>query len=286
MGLINRVSVSLGVAVLLGGGGCGSGSSFGGPVAISAFPNPTLTVKYDSGGLVATLDYPDIARCDVLNGDAFARLNGQSVPLFPGSVKVIPPNSDDGSVICTHPSVTLPPFPSDLTPPWTIEIGDATEVLGATFGPGPINPFSVGPGITPVLTSTADNLTVQIQPPPGGATPASARATLTSSDGQSFASVGAVGASSIVFGNAVPLGTHNGPIAVQIDVDFYATVGLINCQAPNCSLVQQGTCGPWASIPGDPGPGVPCAGLVISSTTTAFSTQLACPLPASTGECN
>jgi hypothetical protein len=290
MRLIHRVGVSLGVAVLLGGGGCGSvsgsGSSFGGPVALSAFPNPTLTVKYDGGGLVATLDYPDIARCDVLNRDAFARLNGQSVPLSPGSVKVIPPKGDDGSVICTHPSVTLPPFPSDLAPPWTIEIGDATEVLGATFAPGPINPFTVGPGITPLLTSTADNLTVQIQPPPGGATPASARATLTSSDGQSFTSVGAVGASSIIFGDAVPLGAHNGPIAVQIDVDFYATVGLINCQAPNCSLVQEGTCGPWASIPGNTGPGVPCAGLVISSTTTLLSTELACPLPASTGQCN
>jgi hypothetical protein len=290
MRLISRVAGSVVVVVALLGGGCGGssfgGSPFGGPVALSAFPSPTLTVKYDPGGLVATLDYPDIARCDVLNGDAFATLNGQSVPLSPGSVKVTPPNGDDGSVICTHPSVTLPPFPSDLAPPWTIAIGDPTEVFSATFAPGPINPFTVGPGITPVLTSSVDTLTVQIQPPAGGATPASARATLTASDGQSFTSVGAVGASSILFGNAVMGGWHNGPITAEIDVDFVATAGLIDCQAPKCSMVQEGSCGPWASIPGDIGPGVPCAGLVISSTTTVLSTELACPLPSSTGECN
>jgi hypothetical protein len=284
MRLINRVAAGVLVAVPLGGAGCGS-SSFGGPVAISAFPPQTLTVKYDTGGLVATLDYPDIARCDLLNSDAFARLNGQSVPLFPGSVKIMQ-NGDDGAVICTHPSVTLPPFPSDLSPPWTLEIGDPTEVLSATFAPGPINPFTVGPGITPVLTSSLDNLTVQIQPPAGGATPASARATLTGSDGQSFTTVGAVGESSIVFGNAILPGSHNGPITAEIDVDFVATVGLISCQAPKCSLAQEGTCGPWASIPGDPGPGVPCAGLLISSTRDVFSIQLACPLPSSSGECD
>ena len=296
MRLINRGAAGVVVVVSLGGAGCGSSvggpapvggtASFGGPAAITAFPNPTLTVKYDAGGLVATLDYPDIARCDLLNADAFARLNGQSVPLFPGSLQIIPPNGDDGSVICTHPSVTLPPFPSDLAPPWTLEIGDPTGVFAATFGPGPINPFTVGPGITPVLTSSVDSLTVQIQPPDGGATPASARATLTDADGQSFTSVGAVGASSIVFGDAVAPGSRNGPITAEIDVDFVATVGLINCQAPKCSLVQEGSCGPWSSIPGDPGPGVPCAGLVISSTTTVLSTELACPLPSSTGECN
>jgi hypothetical protein len=193
---------------------------------------------------------------------------------------------DDGLVVCNHPSVTLPPFPADLPPPWTLEIGDSTEVLAMTFAPGPINPFTVGPGITPVLTSSLDTLTVQIQAPAGGATPASARATLTPSDGQSFTSVGAVGASSILFGNAVMPGWPNGPITAEIDVDFVATVGLISCQAPKCALVQEGTCGPWASIPGDTGPGVPCAGLVISSTTTVFSIQLACPLPSSNGECN
>jgi len=289
MRLIDSFAAGVLVAVSLVAVGCGSSfggpASFGGPVAISAFPTPTLTIKYDGGGLVATLDYPDIARCDLLNSGSFALLNGQSVALFPGSVKVVS-YGDDGQVICAHPSVTLPPFPADLAPPWTIEIGDPTEVLSATFAPGPINPFTVGPGITPVLTSSADSLTVQIQPPAGGATPASARATLTDSDGQSFTSVGAVGASSIEFGNAVAPGSHNGPITAEIDVDFVATVGLVNCQAPKCSLVQEGTCGPWSSIPGDTGPGVPCAGLVISSTTTVLSTELACPLPGSTGECN
>ncbi len=292
MRLINTVAAGVLAAVSLVGVGCGSSdggpasfggtASFGGPAAISAFPNPTLTVKYDPGGLVATLDYPDIARCDLLNNDAFARLNGQSVALFPGSLKVTPPTYDDGAVICTHPSVTLPPFPPDLPPPWTLEIGDPTDVLSVTFGPAPINPFTVGPGITPVLTSSLDNLTVQIQPPAGGATPASARATSTASDGQSFVSVGAVGGSSIVFGNAILPGWPAGPITTQIEVDFYATVILIACQAPTCSLVQEGICGPWASIPGDPGPGVPCAGLLISSTTSVFSIQLAC----SSGVCN
>jgi hypothetical protein len=283
MRLINRIARTLILVVSLGGAGCGS--SRGGPVALSAFPSPTLTVKYDNGGLVATLDYPDIARCDLLNGDTFATLNGQSAPLFPGSLQIVS-QGDDGSVICTHPSVTLPPFPSDLAPPWTIAIADPTEMFSATFAPGPINPFTVGPGITPVLTSSVDTLTVQIQPPAGVATPAVARATLTTSDGQSFTSVGAVGASSILFGNAVMPGSHNGPITAQIDVDFVATVELLDCQAPNCALVPEGTCGPWSSIPGNTGPGVPCAGLVISSTTTVLSTELACPLPASNGQCN
>lgn len=167
--------------------------------------------------------------------------------------------------------------PSSLSPPWTIEIGDRTEVLAATFGPGPINPFTVGPGITPVLTSSLDNLTVQIQPPAGSATPALARATLTASDGQSFASVGAVGQSSIVFGNAILPGWPSGPITVQIEVDFYAADNLLSCQAPNCSLAQEpGICSQLASIPGMPGPGIPCSDLLISSTTSNFSIQLSC----------
>lgn len=283
MRLINTVAAGVLVAVSPVGSGCGS--SHGGPVALSAFPNPTLTVKYDAGGLVATLDYPDIARCDLLNDDAFARLNGQSVPVFPGSLKIMQ-DGNDGAVICTPPSVTLPPFSSDVSPPWTIEIGDPTEILAATFAPAPINSFIVGPGITTVLTSSLDNLTVQIQRSDGGATPALARATLTASDGQSWTSVGAVGEPSIVFGGPVPPGWHNGPITVQIDVEFLATADLINCQAPKCSMVLEGICGPWASIPDNPGPGVPCAGLVISSTTTVLSTQLACPLGSSTAPCN
>jgi hypothetical protein len=192
----------------------------------------------------------------------------------------------DGEVICTSPSVTLPPFPSDVSPPWTLEIGDPTEVLSVTFGPAPINPFIVGPDITPVLTSSLDNLTVQIQRPDGAETPALARATSTASDGQSWMSVGAVGESSIEFGGPIPPGWQNGPITVQIDVEFLATADLINCWARKCSIVLEGQCGPWATISDNPGPGVPCAGVVISSMTTVLSTQLACPLGSSTAPCN
>jgi hypothetical protein len=273
MRLINRVAAALLAAVSLVGLGCGP--SQGGPVALSDFPAPALTIRYDAGGLVATLDYPDIPRCDLLNDDAFATLNGQSVPLFPGSVKIV--QEGDGEVICAHPSVILEPFPSDLAPPWTLEIGDPTAVLSATFAPAPIDPFTVGADITPVLTSSLDNLTVQIQRPTGGTTPALARSTLTASDGQSCTSVGAVGESSIVFGNPIFPGWPAGPITVQIEVEFEAVANLLSCQAPKCSVVLEGDCGPWATIPDDPGPGVPCAGVVISSTTTTFSIQLSCP---------
>jgi hypothetical protein len=86
-----------------------------------------------------------------------------------------------------------------------------------------------------------------------------------------------------VFGSPISPGWLNGPISVQIDVEFLATADLINCQAPKCSIVLEGQCGPWATLPDNPGPGVPCAGVVISSTTTVLSTELACP---STGPCN
>jgi hypothetical protein len=276
MKLIDSVAARLLVAVSLGGLGCGA--SRGGPAAIKDFPDKMLVVRYDEGtGLVATLDYSDTARCDLLNRDAFARLNGRSVTFFPGSLVTTPPQSDDGAVFCTHPSVTLPPFSSDLPPPWTIEIGDPTDVLAATFGPGPINPFTVGPVTTSVLTSSVDNLIVQIQRPAGAATAAFARATSTSSDGQSCVSVGAVGQSNIVFGNAILPGWPPGPIKVQIEVDFYAVDILLSCQAPKCSLVPEtGICSQLASVPGMPGPGIPCGDLLISSTRSTFSIQLIC----------
>lgn len=278
MRLINLVAGSALVSLV----GAGCGSPHGGSVALSEFPSPTLTVKYDAGGLLATLVYPDIARCDLLNDDAFATLNGQSVPLFRGSV-VVMSDGGDGEVICTQPYVLLDPFPSDVPPPWSLEIGDPSEVLSVTFAPAPISPFTVGPGITPVLTSSNDTLTVQIQRPTGGTTPVLAEATLTSSDGQSWPSVGSVGESSIVFGEPIPPGWNNGPITAQIEIEFLATAEIIDCQAPKCSMVLEGDCGPWSIVPGDPGPGVPCAGVVISSTTTVLSTELACTL---NGPCN
>jgi hypothetical protein len=266
---INRFAIGVLVAALLGQAGCKA--SYGGPAAITSFPNRSLTVKYDDRtGLVATLDYSDTARCDLLKNDAFARLNGRSVPVSPGSIQVLPAQSDDGGVICTHPAVTLAQIPSDLAPPWTIEIGDPTAVLGATFGPGPINPFSVGPLTTTMLTSSLDSLTVQIQRPAGAATPALAQATLTSADGKSATSVGAVGQSSIVFANAIYPGWPPGAITVQIEVDFYADDRLLSCQAPKCTLVQEaGTCSP-------PPAQIPCSDLRITSTMSAFSIQLVC----------
>jgi hypothetical protein len=278
MRLIVRLAATTTLAISLVGTGCHAGSQWGGPAAISAFPNRSLTVKYDDhNGLIATLDYSDTVRCDILKNDAFASLNGRSVPVFPGSFQIIPAQSDDGGVICTHPSVTLTQIPSDLSPPWTIQIGDSTAVLAATFGPGPVNPFTVGPVTTSELTSSLDSLTVQIQRPAGTATPAFAQATLTSSDGQSSMSVGAVGQSSIVFANAIIPGWPPGPIAVQIKVDFYAENTLLSCQAPNCSLVQEpGICTPLASGPGMPGAGIPCSDLFASSTTNVFSIQLTC----------
>ena len=266
---IDSFAIGVLVAALLGQAGCKA--SYGGPAAITAFPNRSLTVKYDDrAGLVATLDYADTARCNLLNKDAFARLNGRSVPVSPGAIQVLPAQSDDGGVICTHPSVMLAQIPSDLPPPWTIEIGDPTAVLGATFGPGPVNPFTVGPLTTTMLTSSLDSLTVQIQRPPGDATPALAQATLTSADGKSATSVGAVGPSSIVFANAIHAGWPPGPITVQIEVDFYAVDALVSCQAPKCTLVQEaGTCSP-------PPAQIPCSDLRMTSTTTTFSIQLAC----------
>src|SRR5437762_3835098 len=160
MRLFNLVAGSTVAVVSLLGSGCGS--PHGGPVPLSEFPSPTLTVKFDAGGLLATLVYPDIARCDLLNDDAYATLNGQSVPLFRGSV-VVMSDGGDGEVICTQPYVLLDPFPSDVSPPWTLVMGDSSKVLSVTFGPEPISPFTVGPGITPVLTSSNDILTVQIQ---------------------------------------------------------------------------------------------------------------------------
>ena len=271
MRLIDSVAASALVVVPVIGVACHA--SYGGPAAISAFAERSLTVKYDDrNGLVATLDYADTARCNLLKSDAFARLNGRSVPVSPGAIEIIPRQSDDGGVICTHPSVTLAKIPADLSPPWTVEIGDSTALLGATFGPGPINPFTVGPVTTSMLTSSIDSLTVQIQRPAGDPTPAFAQATLTSADGKSSVSVGAVGESTIVFDNAIYPGWPPGPISVQIDVDFYAMDNLISCQAPKCTLVQEpGVCSPVAH-----GVGIPCSDLLISSTTTVASIQLAC----------
>src|SRR5436189_4137071 len=104
-------------------GGCG-GSSYGGPRPISDFQSKSLDLKYDDSGLVATLNYTFVSTygCELLGDDAFARLNGRSVPLFRGAIQVTPPQGDDGSFDCVSPSVTVNPIAADLSPPWTIEI--------------------------------------------------------------------------------------------------------------------------------------------------------------------
>ena len=76
-----------------------------------------------------------------LEDDAFARLNGQSVPLFRGAEYTVS-TVDDGEVGCHEPSVTVSPIPSGLSPPWTLEIGDSSEIVSATFGP---EAYQVGP---------------------------------------------------------------------------------------------------------------------------------------------
>lgn len=189
IGRISAVAV-IGATVV----GCGDGT-FGGPASIIDFPQKSLTVRHDSADFIATLDFDDVPWCDLLEADAFARLNGRSVPLFRGQVNIIPPHGDDGQVECIHPSVTLDQIPSDLPPPWTVEIGDSSETVSATFAPKAFTPVTV---IDPVLDPSSDRLTVMLQRQPGDTTSISGTATLTASDGQSTVSSAQAGESEIV----------------------------------------------------------------------------------------
>jgi hypothetical protein len=223
------------LAVAFLGAGCG-GSPYGGAVPINDFPRRSLTVKHDSSELIVTLAYDDSSRCDLLADDAFARLNGRSVPLFVGQIMIIPPMGDDGGVVCVPPSVTLDGIPPDLSPPWTIEIGDASETVSATFGPAPVTPVVVGPVNNPVLTSSQDTLTVLLERAPGDTAPSSAVAHLTASDKQFTTRTALVEPSDLVFATAVNPGWPPGPVTVTVGIDYFAADVLLGCQAAQCSV--------------------------------------------------
>jgi hypothetical protein len=256
MTFFDRITATAAVAVAFLGAGCG-GSPYGGTASISDFPNKSLTVKHDSSELIVTLGYNDSSRCDLLGGDAFARLNGRSVPLDPGQIKIIPPMGDDGGVVCVPPSVTLDPLPSDISPPWTIEIGDSSETVSATFGPAPIIPVVVGPVSTPVLTGSQDTLTVLMQRVPGDTMPSAALATLTTSDKRLTRRIAQVDPTSLVFATAVSPGWPPGPVTVAVGVQYFDADVLLGCQAAQCSIA-------------------PLSGITTPLTFTRFTVDLVC----------
>jgi len=216
-------------------------------IALGDIPNKQLSVNHvgpSPGQLTATLNYYSAEYgCD-LRGDAFARLNGQSVPLFLGQEYTIPPMGDDGQVGCHQPSVTLNPIPSGLSAPWTLEIGDASEIVSVTFGPETFTPIQIGPLLTSSLTSSYDPLTIQISG--GDSTPADAVATFTASDGQStsgngsFVGLGIVGDTfverALEFTSAVAPGWPPGPINVEIDTTYSPYDQVLDCQNATCSV--------------------------------------------------
>jgi hypothetical protein len=236
MSCIGRVAglVAMGAAVVASG--C---VKDGAAVDIGDLSGKSLTVTHDSvasSGLKVAFDYDDFSRCNVLGSDAFARLNGQSVPLFRGEYEYFPPMGDDGGFNCFHPSVTLERIPVDLSPPWTIEIGDSSEIVSVTFGPGTPNSFDVGPLDNVTLTSSSDNLNVPIHRRPGQATAAHAEATFTASDGQSSVRLGDVYSSYIQILNPVDPGWPSGPVTVRIDVYYYPVDALLDCQNARCAI--------------------------------------------------
>jgi hypothetical protein len=229
---------------------------------LSDIQNKQLSVSVlgiSPAALTATLNtsnsppYP----CSLVD-DAFARVNGQPVPLFLGEAYTIPPMGDDGGQGCHPPSVTLNPIPSG--PPWTLEIGDASEVVSATFGPA-TETYQVGPPLTSSLTSSQDTLIVQLS---GGdlTQVSSIRATMTASDGQFTERTGALVGSTVEFTYAVATRWPPGPIAVKIDMSYYYSgEQLLGCQNATCSL--------WPNS-GTPGPG-PSIWM-----TTSFTVSLVC----------
>ena len=282
MRFIYRLAAVAVVAAALVASGCAKN---GDQEDIGDLPAKKLTVQHDSvasSGLVVTLDYDD-TRCAVLDSDAFARLNGQPVSLFRGEYQYFPPMGDDGGFTCTHPSVTLDQIPADLSPPWTIEIGDSSQIVSATFGPGTPNTFAVGPLGNVILTSSQDMLDVPIVRQPGATTPAYAAITSTASDGQSSVRAGDVSLPFIQVPNPINPGWPAGPVTLQIDVYYYPPDALLGCQDASCAVVSMpGTCS--AALP-DPGASfVLCSSLNTVSTTTVLTVQLDCA--STTGICS
>jgi hypothetical protein len=209
--------------------------------------NKQLSVDHiglSPGQLTATLNYYSAEYGCALRDDAFARLNGQSVPLFPGQEYTVPPMGDDGQVGCHQPSVTLDPIPSGLSAPWTLEIGDASEIVSVTFGPEAFNPLQIGPVVTSSLTSSYDPLIIQISG--GDSTPADPVATFTAADGRSTSIKGSFVGPGIVndrfveraieFASAVAPGWPPGPIAVAIDTTYSPYDQALDCQNATCSV--------------------------------------------------
>jgi hypothetical protein len=255
VGVIGRIGAAAVIAATAAGAGCGG--TFGGPAPISDFPKKSLTITHNSAdksdAFVATLDFADISWCDTLEGDAFARLNGRSVSLFPGQVKVIPPQGDDGQVECIHPSVTLDQIPSDLSPPWTIEIGDSSETLSATFAPKSIAPVT----FTDPVLAPSSGLTLTVQRQPGDTTVITGQATMTASDGQSAISTAQAGANEIVFPTFVAAWPP-GPVAIAVVFDYFSSDELLGCQAPQCTVT-------------------PGSGVYGAPTTSSFTVQFTIP---------
>jgi hypothetical protein len=293
---IDRIAAGVGLAVVLVASGC---AQDGAPEALGDLPGKTLRVQHDSvvsSGLVVKLDYGDLSRCSILDTDAVARLNGRPVPLVRGEYDVIPPMGGEGGWNCTHPSVTLDQIPSDLPPPWTIEIGDASETVSATFGPGTANPFQVGPLTNASLTSSQDNLNVPIAPATGEAMPTFAAVTSTASDGQSSVRAGWVYQSDIEIMKPVNPGWPPGPVTLQIVVYYYPLDVFLDCQNATClvspllsgctpvpSSLDQASCSSFpidtgtSAITGETVCGGPsCSSLPTISATTTLSVELAC----------
>ena len=284
MSFLGRVAGLVVMGVAFAASGC---AKDGDPVEIGDLSGKSLTVTHDSvaaTGLKVAFDYEDVSRCSVLGGDAFARLNGQSVPLFRGEYEYIPPMNDDGGFNCTHPSVTLDQIPADLSPPWTIEIGDSSQIVSVTFGPGTPNTFDVGPLDNTTLTSSSDELVVPIHRHPGDSTPARAAATFTASDGQSVVRLGGVYESYIRIPNALAPGWPSGPVTARIDVYYYPVDALLDCQNAHCAVAIDpayfGTC---VVLPA-PGAAMPCSSLNTVLETTVLTVPLSCPT--SNGFCN
>jgi len=253
---------------------------------IDDLSNKSLKIAHDSvasSGLTVAFDYDDQSQCSVLNSDAFARLNGRSVALFLGHYEYIPPMGDDGGFNCTHPSVTLDEIPADLLPPWKIEIGDSTQVVSATFGPGTPNTFDVGPLENVTLSSSQDKLDVPITRHPGDTTPAYAAVTSTASDGQSSIRRGDVYQPYIRVLNPINPGWPAGPVSIQVVVYYYPPDALLGCQNAACTVVNPDYWG--ASCDALPAAGASgCSSLNTISTTTALTLELSCA--SSTGICS
>lgn len=272
----------MGVAVVV----AGCGPLGGEPEDIDDLSNKSLKIAHDSvawSGLTVAFDYDDQSQCSVLNSDAFARLNGQSVPLFLGHYEYIPPMGDDGGFNCTHPSVTLDEIPADLSPPWKIEIGDSTQVVSATFGPGTPNSFDVGPLENVTLSSSRDKLDVPITRHSGDTTPAYAAVTSTASDGQSSIRRGDVYQPYIQVLNPINPGWPAGPVSIQVVVYYYPPDAVLGCQNAACTVSTPDVWG--SSCDAVPAAGTPgCSSLNTVSTTTALTLELSCA--SSTGVCS